>query len=206
MTRKQQLKTPISKVLGLSLAALCLLAPIQPALAETPPSAEQLERRDIIVDLKTELPIYHLDVYGLVDGTPEQVWEAITSYNSYNEFLPLVTDSSVRKRADKTVYQYVKMNPPWPFHQQWMVNANKEDKINGIISWTMADGNVKLEHGYWAVTPMPNGKTRLQYHLTVDPWMDNMPSWVVSMVTRGVMPQVIRGVRKRVELIRSASK
>ena len=156
--------------------------------------------------LKQRHPLYDLDVFGNVDGTTDQAWAAVTAYDAYKDFLPLVTDSSVKKRVGTKVWQYVKMDPPWPFHDQWMVNLNVEQKARGILSWTQDDGNVRFEQGFWAVTAQPKGKSRVQYHLTVDPWMDTMPGWVVEMVTKTVMPNVINGVRKRVHQDQQARK
>lgn len=159
---------------------------------------ERIQRGEIVVTLINRHPIYHLDVYGAVMAPPHEVWEAITTYDAFREFLPLVSESYLRKRTGQVAHQYIKMNPPWPFHDQWMVNVHTEDKRRWNLSWYQGDGNVKLEHGYWQLTPMTDGRTKLQYHLTVDPWMDQMPGWVVEWVTRSVMPDVVKGVRKRV--------
>lgn len=164
----------------------------------TPAQEARLAKGEVLVGLVAKHPIYHLDVYGIVDGTPDQVWSVITDYGGYGDFLPLVTESGVQKRQGSVVFQHVKMDPPWPFHDQWMVNECVEKKATWNLSWKMADGNVKMEHGFWQLTPLPGGKTRLQYHLTVDPWMDAMPSWVIEMVTRSVMPDIVKGVHKRV--------
>lgn len=193
--------------LGLTAMAVWMLA-VTPSLAA--PSAlslsqpytasmeDQVRRGEIVVTLINRHPVYHLDVYGAVTAPPHEVWEAITTYDAYREFLPLVTESYLRKRTGQLAYQYIKMNPPWPFHDQWMVNVHVEDKKRWNLAWTMGDGNVKLEHGFWQLTPLPDGRTKLQYHLTVDPWMDQMPGWVVEWVTRSVMPDIVKGVRKRV--------
>ena len=179
---------------------------LAPAAQANPAHDQRLAKGEIVVDLISKHPIYHFDVYGVVDGTPEQVWEVITDYHQYRDFLPLVSESNVRKRHNDTVYQYVQMSPPWPFHKQWMVNACKEEKARWTMSWTMSEGNVKLEHGYWRLTPLPDGKTKLQYHLTVDPWMDHVPSWVVETVTRSVMPDIVKGIRKRVATAKQAKR
>jgi hypothetical protein len=63
----------------------------------------------------------------------------------------------------------------------------------------MADGNLRYERGYWQLRAVGNDRTRLQCHLTVDPWLDIVPGWLVEMATRQVLPDVIRGVRSRVK-------
>jgi hypothetical protein len=62
----------------------------------------------------------------------------------------------------------------------------------------MAEGNLRFERGYWQMTPLAEARTRLQYHLTVDPWLDIVPGWLIEFATRTVLPDVIRGVRQRV--------
>lgn len=164
----------------------------------TPYLEQKLDKGEVVVMCKQRHPLYDLDVYGNVDGTPEQVWSAVTAYDRYQEFLPLVTTSAIRRKAGNTTYQYVEMDPPWPFHNQWFVNANTEYKAAGRVAFEETEGNVRFERGFWAITSQPGNKTRLQYHLTVDPWMVTMPGWVVEMVTKTIMPNVINGVRKRV--------
>lgn len=175
-----------------------------PAWADTP-SFDSLQRHDTIVRVTYTQPLYHLDVYGLVRATPDEVWRAITSYDHYDAFLPLVTNSHLKRREGNVAYQYVRMSPPWPFHVQWMVNANAENKAQGSLSFSEADGNVKQENGYWQVTGMAPDETCLQYHLNVDPWMDLVPSWLVLLVTNSVLPDIIHGVRKEVRAARAAS-
>jgi ribosome-associated toxin RatA of RatAB toxin-antitoxin module len=172
----------------------------------TPYLEQKLDKGEVVVLIKQRHPIYDLDVYGTIDGSADQVWRAVTSYDNYHEFLPLVTDSALRKRSGNMAYQYVRMNPPWPFTEKWMVNAHREDKVRGRISWEQAEGNVKFEKGFWAVTPVGPNKTRLQYHLTVDPWMDSMPGWLVDMTSKSIMPAIVNGVRRRVKQDQQARK
>ena len=195
----------------MALGALSMPATAAPSVVMyvhqlTPYLEQKLERGEVVVQIKQRHPIYDIDVFGHIDGTPDQVWRAITAYDHYDEFLPLVTESALRKRQGNMVHQYVKMNPPWPFTEKWMVNACREDKARGRLSWDQAEGNVRFEKGFWAVTPLGPNKTRLQYHLTVDPWMDSMPGWVVDMVSKTTMPAVINGVRKRVKQDQQARK
>ena len=65
---------------------------------------------------------------------------------------------------------------------------------------------MKFEKGFWAVTPVGPNKTRLQYHLTVDPWMDSMPGWLVDMTSKSIMPAIVNGVRRRVKQDQLAKK
>ncbi|MDB5099367.1 MAG: hypothetical protein JWM80_3788 [Cyanobacteria bacterium RYN_339] len=192
-------------VLALGEPAMATPAPLPYKLPPDPPAITtayqdgQISRGEIVVNYKSKHPVYWLDVWGLIDGTPDQVWKAITTYDRYQDFLPLVVESSVRKRAPGRCWQYVRMRPPWPLHDHWMVNANVENKATGNLSWTMDDGNLRMEHGYWQITPVGPNKCKLQYHLTVDPWLDVVPSWLVEFATKQVLPNVIKGVRKRVK-------
>lgn len=192
----------LARLTRLGLLAALTLAPLTAldAGASRADAVEtRLERGEIVVSVKGKHPLYNIDVHGVVDGSLEQVWRAITTYDRYEEFLPLVTESALRKRTGPTVHQYVKMTPPWPFHIQWMLNECHEEKPAWRITWRKLDGNVRHEEGYWQLSPLGAGRTRVQYHLTVDPWMDAVPDWVFSMVTQSVMPDVIKGVRKRVK-------
>lgn len=172
----------------------------------TPYLEQKLEKGEAVALIKQRHPLYDLDVYGHVDGSVDQVWRAVTAYDRYHEFLPLVTESSLRKRVGNVAYQYVRMNPPWPFTEKWMVNAVREDKARGRLSWDQSEGNVRFEKGFWAVTSVGPNKTRVQYHLTVDPWMDAMPGWLVEMTSKTIMPGIVNGVRKRVKQDQQARK
>lgn len=187
--------------LGIASAALANF-PDPKAVISTPPTPRQeaeLRRGEIVVHLVNRHPIYHLDVYGMIDAPSDTVWAAVTSYDAYHHFLPLVVESGVRRRTTGATWQYVKMQPPWPLHAHWMVNINVEDRAAGTVSWTMADGNLRFERGYWHIVSMGPAKTRLQYHLTVDPWLDIVPGWLIEFATRRVLPDVIKGIRARVK-------
>ena len=192
----------IARIALLAVLALTPLAPLDAGPAQAQSAETRLNRGEVVVTIKGKHPIYDIDVSGLVDGTTDQVWDAITTYDRYEDFLPLVTESAVRKRSGNVVQQYVKMTPPWPFHMQWMINECHEEKAAGRLWWRKLDGNVKHEEGYWLVSPHSEGRTKLVYHLQVDPWMDVVPGWVFSLVTRSVMPDIIKGVRKRVKAAR----
>lgn len=186
-----------ASLMGGLLVAGTLTGPI-PARAATDGDLDaRLSRGEVVVLMNAKHPIYHFRVYGIVDAPPDRVWKAITSYSNYNEFLPLVTESQLKRRVNHTAYQYLTMSAPWPFIKHWMINENTEDRVHGILSFKQDKGNVKLEYGYWQVWPMPNGKTKLLYNLTADPWMDYVPQWLVGMVTKQFLPDVIKGVRKR---------
>ena len=187
-----------------------LLAGLSPApatAAETAPittrptaSQEgQIARGEIVVAMVNRHPIYHMDVYGVIDAPFDAVWKAITSYEDYKAFLPLVVESSVKKRAGGAVHQFVRMQPPWPLHDHYMVNINVENRARGTVAWTMSPGetNLRFERGYWQINPLGPNRTRLQYHLTVDPWLDIVPGWLIEFATRQVLPDVVKGVRKR---------
>lgn len=194
-----------SSLAGVALGLAALMAAAPPASAADAPLSA-LDRRlasgEIVVKVAKSAPtVYELDVYGNVEAPQETVWAAITSYDRYGEFLPLVTESSLQSRSGARVRQLVKMTPPWPFPKHWFVNACVENKAAGVLSWTMAEGTPKYEQGYWQLVPRGASKTRLRYHLSVDPWMDSVPAWVVSMVTQVTMPDVVKGVRRRAALL-----
>jgi ribosome-associated toxin RatA of RatAB toxin-antitoxin module len=172
------------------------------SIITTPPTLsqeEELRQGGIVVHHVNRHPIYHLDVYGMIEAPFDTVWGAVTSFDEYHQFLPLVVESGIRRRHSGSTWQYVKMQPPWPLHAHWMVNINVENRSSGIVSWTMADGNLRFERGYWHMRSYGANRTRLQYHLTVDPWLDIVPGWLIEFGTRQVLPNVIKGVRQRVK-------
>jgi ribosome-associated toxin RatA of RatAB toxin-antitoxin module len=173
-----------------------------PAFADVSPDlASRLRQGEIVVSIDYAPPLYALDVIGPVEGTTDEVWRAATSYNHYKDFLPLVTESELRKRTGNNALQYIKMSPPWPFHASWMLNNHEENKSQGLIRWTESAGNVKREFGFWQVVPLEPGKTAIEYHLMVDPAI-NVPTWLVGFCSRTVMPGIVKGIRRRVEVMR----
>ena len=158
-----------------------------------------LDRGEVVVNLINRHPVYHVDVYGLIDGSVDDVWAAITTYDRYEDFLPLVTESSLRQRVGNLVHQYVKIRPPWPLQEHWMLNANLEKRKEGLLRFNMTDGNLRSEHGFWHLTPWSEHQTRLHYHVSLDPWLDFVPGWVIEFGTKVVMPDIVKGVRRRVK-------
>ena len=200
-----QATTRITATLALLAGSLGAAAPIaaaEPASITTNPTAAQegqIARGEIVVTMVNKHPIYHMDVYGIVDAPFDAVWKTVTSYEDYKAFLPLVVESSVRKRTPGAVHQFVRMQPPWPLHDHYMVNINVENRAKGTVAWTMTPGetNLRFERGYWQINPVGPNRTRMQYHLTVDPWLDVVPGWLIEFATRQVLPDVVKGVRKR---------
>lgn len=202
-------------LLGLTLAAVALpaLATAQdvwaypaglpsPApfrtMALNPSQEAQLAAGEVVTTFIGAHPVYHLDAYGHVAAPIDKVWASITGYDRYKEFLPMVVESRLVKRQGNKVWQRLVMRPPFPMHDHWVVNLNQEDRANGRLSFGMDDGNLRMEHGYWKLDPLPGGKTKVHYHITVDPWLDVVPQWLIQMGTNQIMPSVIKGVRRRV--------
>lgn len=168
------------------------------SVALLPSQEAAISRGEVVTTFLGAHPVYHLDAYGLVEASQDRVWAIITEYPRYKEFLPMMVESALVRRQGTKAWQRLRIRPPFPLHDHWVVNLNQEDRGRGRLTFGMDDGNLRMEHGYWQLSPGPAGKTRVQYHITVDPWLDIVPTWLVQMATGQIMPGVIKGLRRQV--------
>lgn len=92
-----------------------------------------------------------------LEASPEQVWQAISGYAHYPEFLPRVSSSHIDRRNANVTIATMKLDLPFPMKGTWYTNRYVEDKAVGTIHWKMLRGSLKSTVGRWKISPQGKG-------------------------------------------------
>ncbi len=169
---------------------------------------------------KGELVIFTKDVeagrrivaIAEVSAQPEVVFNVITDFDHYPDFMPYVKESKVLSRmGDSEVVTYARIAPPFVSERDYplKVRMTRGTPMNGgmfKVEWTASpearpevEGvvRVKLNEGSWLVEPLQDGKrTRLTYTLLTNPG-GLIPVFVVNMSNTIAIPKLFKAVTMR---------
>ena len=70
---------------------------------------------------------------GLIDAVPSVIWDVITDYNNYKDFMPRTAKSEVTDRMGDTIYFFSELDMPLPMPNVSYEIALKADKKHFII-------------------------------------------------------------------------
>jgi ribosome-associated toxin RatA of RatAB toxin-antitoxin module len=163
---------------------------------EDPALRSRLERGEVVTEL-TDGPGGRRDARAraLIAAPPEKVWEGITDYARYKEFMPFTTVSDVRRREGDTVWFYTELSFPLK-----TINYEiklKLDKPRWRVDWTLVDGNIKSNEGSWQLEPHADGKETYAVYTVFVAAGFAIPGFVMSKLTQGSLPELLKVVRKR---------
>lgn len=143
---------------------------------------------------------------GEVDAPPERVYQVITDFEHYAEFMPYLEDSKVIKRSDDEVVTWAIMNAPMVSRRDWIVRVKLDPKNKLGTTWTLATEGpppsdravrLKVNDGSWTLEPLDGGKrTRCTYYLYTDPG-GSIPTWIANKANTMALPDLFEAVRKR---------
>lgn len=151
-----------------------------------------------------------------VSAPPEVVFNVLTDFDHYPDFMPYIKESKVLSRmGDSEVVTYARIAPPFVserdyplkvrmtrgtpmnggmFKVEWTASSEARPEVEGVV-------RVKLNEGSWLVEPLQDGKrTRLTYTLLTNPG-GLIPVFVVNMSNTIAIPELFKAVA-----IRSAEK
>ena len=149
---------------------------------------------------------------GEVGAPPEVVFNVLTDFDHYPDFMPYVKESRVLSRmGDSEVITYARVAPPFVserdyslkvttthgmpsnggvFKIEWTAIPEAQPEIEGVV-------RVKLNIGSWREEPLEGGtRTRLTYTLLTNPG-GLIPDFVVNMSNTIAIPKLFEAVRKR---------
>jgi ribosome-associated toxin RatA of RatAB toxin-antitoxin module len=155
----------------------------------------RLESGAIVTEL-TEGPGGRRDARAraLLGAPPERVFEAITDYEHYREFMPLTTVSEVRRREGDTVWFYTELS--FPLKTIRYEIKLKLDKARLRTEWTLVDGNIRSNEGSWQLEPYGQGDTYAVYTVFVSTGFA-IPGFIEAKISQGSLPQILGAVRRR---------
>ncbi len=135
-----------------------------------------------------------------IKGTPDQVWDAMTDYEHFIEFMPQVVDFKATKKGEDLVETYQEIDVPG-FNYKYTL-LNKLDKANYKISVTPVEGPAK---GSWSykIVPFNNGSLLYYYCFSrlpkiITKFEDEQQTMTIG-VNAATSVAVVQAFKKRVE-------
>ncbi|MBI5365916.1 MAG: SRPBCC family protein [Planctomycetes bacterium] len=131
---------------------------------------------------------------AVIDAPVAAVWDAITDYDRYAEFMPHTKESKILERKGKVVLFRTVLE--FPVRDVWYVIRLTLNEKAHRADWVMADGNIKANVGSWALASFGKGRTCATYTVAIDPGF-YVPKFLLNKATQGSLPMLIRAVRDR---------
>jgi hypothetical protein len=83
----------------------------------------------------------------------------------------------------------------------YKITADAADIGWQLIPWPELSPSetIRDTSGYWRLTPLPGDKTLVEYQVRTDP--GDIPfgaGWIVDLLTKGSLPDILESTRKRV--------
>jgi ribosome-associated toxin RatA of RatAB toxin-antitoxin module len=144
---------------------------------------------------------------GEIDAPPEKVYDVITDFEHYAEFMPYLEDGKVISRTQDEVVTWAIMNAPMVSRRDWVVRVKLDPAKKAGTTWTVATEGppptdkavrLKINDGSWKLEALDGGKrTRATYYLYTDPG-GSIPTWIANKANTMALPDLFEAIRKRV--------
>jgi hypothetical protein len=147
-----------------------------------------------------------------VEAPPEVVFNVLSDFEHYPEFMPYVEESRVLSRkGESELVTYARIAPPLVSERDYplKVRLTRGSPSNGNVfkvewtpspdSWPEMEGvvRVKLNEGSWHVAPLEGGqRARLTYTVLTNPG-GLIPDFVISMSNTIAIPELFKAIKKR---------
>jgi len=217
-----QHQTRQSKIYRGSMCGLAVFAVIavfaassSQALDVKSPGADWTEvyrRGELVIFTKDMKPDHKIIAVSEVDASPETVFNVVSDFEHYQDFMPYVEESRVLSRKNnREVITYARIAPPFVserdyplqvmmargspsnggvFKVGWTARPEAQPEIEGVV-------RVKLNEGSWVAEPLDGGRrTRLTYTLLTNPG-GLIPDFVVNLSNTVAIPELFEAVKKR---------
>ena len=157
------------------------------------------------------------EAMGLIEGTLGEVTGILTDYKSYPEFMPTVKEVSIKSSTDEGLVVDHKLGLPMGLVKKYRmrywtkIEANKVQLFWKKLPWPGLEPKETVidTYGQWILEDVP-GKDRqvlAYYRVYTDP--GKVPfgtGWIVDIVTKESIPNVIKETRRRVKYMAKSTK
>ncbi len=131
----------------------------------------------------------------IINAPPEKVFDVITQYERYAEFLPEVKEVRVSERKGSEVKVHYKVDVVKTIRYTILVREERPKRM----SWTFVEGEVMKDNkGSWVLEPEGEGKTRATY--TVEMALGALvPKAIINGLVEGSLPKMLEAFKRRAE-------
>lgn len=131
----------------------------------------------------------------VINAPPEKVFDVITQYERYPEFLPEVKETRTVNRKGNTVDVHYKVDVMKTVRYSIRVVEERPTRM----SWTFIEGEMMKDNkGSWVLEPEGEGKTRATY--TVEMALGALvPKAIVNALVETSLPKMLDAFKRRAE-------
>ncbi|MFY2558607.1 type II toxin-antitoxin system RatA family toxin [Corallococcus terminator] len=131
----------------------------------------------------------------VINAPIEKVFDVITQYERYPEFLSEVKETRTANRKDNTVDVHYKVDVMKTVRYSIRVVEERPRRM----SWTFIEGEVMKDNkGSWVLEPEGEGKTRATYNVEMALGL-LVPKAVVNALVDTSLPKMLEAFKRRAE-------
>lgn len=137
----------------------------------------------------------------VINAPPERVFDVVSDYERYPEFLSEVKSIRTSGRQGNQVNIHYEVDVMKRIRYTLRMT---EDRPRGL-QWTFVEGEVMKDNtGGWVLEPLPDGMTKATY--TVDVALGLLvPRPLVTAMVESSLPKMLQSFKKRIESTPAAS-
>jgi hypothetical protein len=180
------------------------------AAAEEPWETVQTEPIVVKTRKRNGSDIKEVWAEGTLSACPVDIQSTLTDIDRYPKFMPYIAEARYVAKTDPDGAQYVysrlnlpilssrdfvhktyvdrdaRSDPEGTFANHWFAVPDKLPHRHDII-------RLQISEGSWLVTPLPDGKSHVVYHVTVDPG-GAIPSWAANKTNADGVSQTFKNI------------
>ncbi|RKH12937.1 SRPBCC family protein [Corallococcus sp. CA053C] len=131
----------------------------------------------------------------IINAPIEKVFDVITTYDRYAEFLSEVKKVSTSNRQGNTVQVHYEVDVVKTIRYTIQVTEERPKRM----SWTFVNGEVMKDNkGSWTLEPEGEGKTRATYNVEMALGM-LVPKAIVNGLVDNQLPKMLEAFKRRAE-------
>jgi coenzyme Q-binding protein COQ10 len=132
-----------------------------------------------------------------INAPIEKVFDVITDYDRYAEFLSEVKKVSTSQRQGNTVQVHYEVDVVKTIRYTIKVTEERPKRM----SWTFVNGEVMKDNkGSWTLEPEGEGKTRATYNVEMALGM-LVPKAIVNGLVDNQLPKMLEAFKRRAEAL-----
>ncbi|MBI4617021.1 MAG: SRPBCC family protein [Planctomycetes bacterium] len=172
----------------------------RPETGLTEADRRRLESGELLVSSETASDRARARAIGLVDAPPDVVWDVITDYDGYREFMPMTVESRVERVEGNSVDLFMELKVLIK-RIRYRIRLFL-DRPARTVDWERIDGDLKANEGSWRLAPYDNGgasgrgRTLATYTVRLEIGFF-VPAAIADRLTKGSFPALYKAVRER---------
>lgn len=131
----------------------------------------------------------------VINAPPEKVFDVITQFERYPEFLPEVKRIRVLERRDNEAKVQYEVDVVKTIRYTILARSERPKRM----SWTFVEGEVMKDNkGSWVLEPEGEGRTRVTY--TVEMALGPLvPKAIINTLVDSSLPRMLDAFKRRAE-------